>query len=132
MSAPEVLEFRPLARRDGEPAFDEAWQAELLALAYALSEKGVFSPTQWSEALGTELRQASARGEPDDQDTYYGAALTALERLIEKDGRISVEALAGRTEQWRRAYLNTPHGQPVELSAGANGTSARLLQPHHS
>jgi nitrile hydratase accessory protein len=131
LSAPEVPEIGPLVRREGEPAFAEAWQAELLALAYALSEKGVFSPAEWSEALGAELRQAAARGEPDDQATYYRAALAALERLIERDGRITAEALAGRTEQWRRAYLNTPHGQPVELSAGANDASARLPHPHH-
>ena len=126
MIAPEVLEIKPLARRDGEPAFDDAWQAELLALAYALSEKGVFTPTEWSEALGAELRQASARGEPDDQNTFYGAALSALEWLILRDGRVTVEALVGRTEQWRRAYLKTPHGKPVELSAGASDTRARL------
>jgi nitrile hydratase accessory protein len=121
-----MLEIKPLARRDGEPAFDDAWQAEVLALAYALSDKGVFTPTEWSEALGAELRQASASGEPDDQNTFYGAALSALERLILRDARVTVEALAGRTEQWRRAYLNTPHGKPVELSAGASDTSALL------
>ena len=97
MSAPEVSKIKPLVRRDGEPAF---------------------------EALGAELQRASARGEPDNQDTYYGAALSALERLIERDGRINMEVLAGRTEQWRRAYLHTPHGKPVALSAGANDTSA--------
>ena len=95
MIVPEMLEIKPLARRDGEPAFEDAWQAELLALAYALSDKGVFTPTEWSEALGAELRQASARGEPDDQNTFYGAALSALERLILRDGRVTVEALAG-------------------------------------
>jgi len=26
--------------------------------------------------------------------------------------------LAERVEAWRRAYLNAPHGRPVELSAG--------------
>ena len=124
MSAPEVAEIKPLVRRDGEPAFAEAWQAELLALGNALTEAGVFSPTEWSEALGAELQRASARGEPDDQNTYYGAALSALDRLIERDGRIKLEVLAGRTEQWRRAYLHTPHGKPVELSAGANDASA--------
>ena len=46
MSAPEVSKIKPLVRRDGEPAFDEAWQAELLALGNALTEAGVFSPTE--------------------------------------------------------------------------------------
>jgi nitrile hydratase accessory protein len=125
------MDIKPLARADGEPAFEEAWQAELLALAYALSEVGVFSPTEWSGTLGAELQRMSARGEPDDRDTYYRAALTAIEQLIAKDGRISVEVLADRTEQWRRSYLNTPHGKPVELSAGADDRPARPPHPHH-
>ncbi len=125
------MEIKPLARADGEPAFEEAWQAELLALAYALSERRVFSSTEWSETLGAELQRRSARGEADDRETYYRAALAALEQLIAGDGRISVEALAARTEDWRRAYLNTPHGKPVELSAGADDAAARRSHPHH-
>jgi hypothetical protein len=26
-------------------------------------------------------------------------------------------AIGGRRDEWRRAYLNTPHGQPVDLTA---------------
>jgi len=107
-----------LAARDGEPAFDEPWQAQVLALAFALAKVEVFTPGQWSDALGAELRRAADQGKPDDQDTYYNAALTALEGLIAADGRVSADGLSDRADQWRRAYLNTPHGQPVELSAG--------------
>lgn len=96
--------------------FEEAWQAEVLALAFALVEKGVFSRTEWSEALGVELRQSSLEGAPDNQDSYYGAAVRALERLLERDGRIGPATISQRSEQWRHAYLATPHGQPVELS----------------
>jgi nitrile hydratase accessory protein len=109
--------FAPLARHDGEPAFDEPWQAQVLAIAATLSDAGVFTPTIWSDTLGAELQRAYDRGEPDDHNTYYAAALAALEGLIASDGRISVEGLSDRVEDWRRAYLNTPHGQPVELSA---------------
>jgi nitrile hydratase accessory protein len=126
LSPPEALKIGPLARHDGGPAFEEAWQAELLALAHALADNGMFAPAAWSEALGAELQRASARGEPDDQATYYRAALAALERLIERDGRITAEALAHRTEQWRCAYLNTRHGRFVELPAGAANASGQL------
>lgn len=122
MSAFDTPEIGPLVRHDGGPAFEEAWQAELLALAFALSEKGVFSRTEWSEALGSALQQAASEGEPDDQGTYYRAALAALEKLLGRDGRIGPEATADRTEQWRRAYLATPHGQPVDLSASVGET----------
>lgn len=111
--------FAPLASRDGEPAFAEPWQAQVLALAFALTEEGVVSATDWSEALGAALRRAEAAGAPDDQDTYYAAALTALEQLTGAAG-ISGEVLAARVEAWRQAYLQTPHGEPVVLAAAAD------------
>jgi len=118
LSAPEELQLGPLAQRDGEPAFDEPWQAQVLGLAFTLAKAGLFTPAQWSDALGAELRAARDRGDPDDQGTYYDAALAALEGLIATDGRVTPDGLTARVEHWRRAYLNTPHGKPVELSAG--------------
>jgi nitrile hydratase accessory protein len=109
----------PLARQDAEPAFAEPWQAEVLALAFALSERGVFSTAGWSKTLGEELERAEAQGAPDDHETYYAAALAALERLVAQSGNVSGDTLSARTEAWRRAYLETPHGQPVELAAGS-------------
>ncbi len=120
MNADDEPHIGPLARHDDEPAFDEPWQAQVLALAFALTKVGVFTAVQWSDALGAELRGAAERGDPDDQTTYYAAALAALEGLIAADGRVSPDGLSSRTEQWRRAYLNTRHGNPVKLSAGLN------------
>jgi nitrile hydratase accessory protein len=113
------IAIAPLASRDGEPAFAEPWQVEVLALAMVLCERGAFSAGAWSEALGAELRRAEAAGGRDDHDTYYGAALAALERLLAGD--VSAAALADRAEEWRRAYRRTPHGQPVALAAKASG-----------
>ena len=117
-SAPEKSGFEPLKKEEGEPVFDEAWQAQVLALAYGLADRGVFSPAEWSETLGAELRKADAAGKPDDQHTYYAAALAALESLLERQEAIPEQLLDARVEEWRRAYLNTPHGEPVELAAG--------------
>lgn len=119
MSAPDAAEILPLASEDGEPTFAQPWQAQVLALAFALVEQGVLSPAAWSEALGAELRRTAAKGAPDDQETYYGAALAALEQLVTSADGITADALSTRLEQWRRAYRRTPHGQPVELAAGA-------------
>lgn len=110
----------PLARRDGEPAFDEPWQAQVMALAFELVERGVFTAVQWSEALGAELAARTAGGEADDPAGYYQAALAALESLLERAGGVPRAQLAERTEAWRRAYLATPHGEPVELGAQAS------------
>jgi nitrile hydratase accessory protein len=119
LSAPEAA-IAPLAGRDGEPTFAEPWQAEVLALAFALAERGVFSAAEWSKTLGAELRRAEARGASDDHENYYAAALAALERLLAGSGGITANALSRRTEEWRRAYLHTPHGQPVELAAAVH------------
>ncbi len=88
-----------------------------MALASNLIDQGVFSKFEWSDALGAELESAEARGDPDDAQTYYRSVLAALERLLASDGRVSTSNLGSRTEAWRRAYLNTPHGQPVVLTA---------------
>ena len=73
----------PLARHDGEPVFDEPWQAQVLALACNLVDRGVVSAGEWSTALGAELSRAQAGGAPDDARTYYRSVLAALETLRE-------------------------------------------------
>lgn len=115
MSGPDESAPGPLARRDDEPVFDEPWQAQVLALAFNLVEQGVFGNAEWSDALGAQLTAAADRGDPDDAQTYYRSALAALETLLAADGRITAKTLDARTEAWRQAYLDTPHGQPVEL-----------------
>ncbi len=117
MSESDSHALGPLARRDDEPVFDEPWQAQAMALASNLIDQGVFSNIEWSDALGAELESAEARGDCDDAQTYYRSVLAALERLLASDGRVSTSNLGSRTEAWRRAYLNTPHGQPVVLTA---------------
>jgi nitrile hydratase accessory protein len=116
LSPPDPDPIGPLVRRDGEPVFDEPWQAQALATALSLVEDGLFSREAWSEALGAELRRAEQAGAPDTAETYYQAVVATLERLVTDSGAASAEALAERRESWRRAYLETPHGQPVELS----------------
>jgi hypothetical protein len=51
-------------------------------------------------------------------ETYYNAVLSALETLLQRSGIVGAHEAATRKAQWERAYLNTPHGQPVELRAG--------------
>ncbi len=88
-----------------------------MGLAAQLLERGAFSNVEWSDALGEALRAAVARGEPDDPQTYYRSALEALQCLLARGGGVSREAMDERTEAWRRAYRNTPHGAPVVLDA---------------
>lgn len=107
---------KPLLDKDGDPVFDHAWQAEVLAMAFTLIEEGHFSNADWSNALGAELAGADAKGQTDDAETYYNAAVTALEGLLAGAGVPQAEQRE-RKDAWTRAYENTPHGQPVELGS---------------
>ncbi len=108
----------PLKCKDGDPIFDEPWQAQALAMADTLVQSGRIRRSDWAEALGAKLREAASEGRDDTTETYYRAVMSALESLLEYTGTIEGDEVGARQAQWRRAYLNTPHGQPVELVAG--------------
>jgi hypothetical protein len=107
----------PLQRKDADPTFDEAWQAQSLAIADALVGAGVVTSMDWAEALGFELQSAARAGATDNADTYYLAVLGAVEKLLRQIEIIGRDELDARVEAWRQAYLSTPHGKPVELRA---------------
>ena len=54
-------------------------------------------------------------GDPDLGDTYYEHWLKALEQLICAKRVLNVNDILDRKEEWRNAYLKTPHGTAVEL-----------------
>ena len=108
-----------LPRDAAGPVFAEPWEAQAFALAVHLVESGYFDRSEWAEALGEEIRAAQERGDPDRGGTYYRHWLSALERLCAAKGLAPRDAVLERTEEWRRAYLDTPHGEPVELPGGA-------------
>jgi nitrile hydratase accessory protein len=105
--------------------FAEPWQAHAFALAVRLSEAGCFTWPEWTAALSEQIQADQRGGDPDLGATYYHHWLGALERLCARKNLVNVESLLQRREQWRRAYLNTPHGQPVELTAAACGLAPR-------
>lgn len=110
MPAPDPL--APLARRDDDPVFEEAWQAQALGMADTLVQAGAFSAADWAAALGEAVR-----AEEDTTTGYYRAVLRALESLLDGAGTIPAPELETRRDAWARAYESTPHGQPVELKA---------------
>jgi nitrile hydratase accessory protein len=97
------------------PAFNEAWHAQVLALADTMVKAGHFSATDWAEALGAALKAAEAEGKPDTEETYYMCALSALERLSARQAGVSEAEQAERKRDWEAAYRRTPHGKPVLL-----------------
>ncbi len=107
--------LKPLADIDGDPVFDEPWQAQSLAIADSLVQRGLFSAQDWSAALGQALSEARTRNETDNHDTYYRCVISALESLIASSTDIDDLAMAQKRKDWESAYRATPHGQPVEL-----------------
>jgi nitrile hydratase accessory protein len=105
-----------LPRDQDGPVFREPWEAHAFALAVRLSEAGCFTWQEWTACLSAEIRAAQARGEPDLGHNYYHHWLAALERLCATRGLASVADMLRRKEEWREAYLHTPHGRPVTLS----------------
>jgi len=113
------LDRLPAIPRDEEgPVFREPWEAQVFALAVRLHERGLFGWDEWAAALAREIEAAQAAGDPDLGDTYYRHWSRALEKLLARKGAALPADIDRRTEEWRRAYLDTPHGEPVELDAG--------------
>ncbi len=106
--------FQP-TDQDG-PVFKEPWEAQAFGMVIALHGQGAFSWQEWAEQLSTQIYKAQQAGDPDLGDTYYTHWLQALEQLLVEKQITSQPEVLARTEEWRRAYLATPHGQAVELN----------------
>ncbi|MEM6577314.1 MAG: nitrile hydratase accessory protein [Pseudomonadota bacterium] len=94
--------------------FAEPWQASTLAMAAAMVREGRFSQAEWAAALGAALKEAEASGAADTDETYFLAALSALEQLSADSG-VDARKQANRKAAWEEAYRRTPHGEPVQL-----------------
>ena len=99
------------------PAFAEPWQARAFACAVELSRRGLYTWREWVQALGAEIARHPARPGEAPGEAYHRQWLAALETLAALKAVASAAELDARAEQWRRAYLNTPHGQAVKLEA---------------
>lgn len=95
-----------------EPTFSEPWQAQAFALTLALHERGLFTWSEWADALGAEIRRAGR----DGGEGYYQCWLSATERLAAAKGATTPAELDGRRAAWDRAVRATPHGEPIALS----------------
>lgn len=98
--------------RDTEgPIFAEPWQAQAFAMAMALRDAGVFTWSEWAQALGAEV----ARAGPGDDSRYWDHWLAALEALAVSKAAATPEALHALKHAWDRAARATPHGSPIQL-----------------
>jgi nitrile hydratase accessory protein len=107
------------AALDEGPGFAEPWQAQAFACALQLSRRGLFTWREWVDAFSAEIAAHPARFDESAEAAYYRQWLRTLEKLVGIKGAASAAEIDERAEQWRRAYLNTPHGQAVELTAAS-------------
>ena len=109
----------PGVPRDNDgPVFREPWEAQAFAMALALHQRGVFTWKEWAATLATEIKRAQAAGDPDTGETYYSHWLATLERLVAAKGVATSELLHRYRDAWDHAADRTPHGKPIELTAG--------------
>jgi nitrile hydratase accessory protein len=118
MSALDPLSLPDIPGVQADAVFLEPWHAEIFSLAVALSRKGAFTWSEWVEVFSSALREIHAEEGESAETTYYRRWLAALERIVAHRGLASCEEMAKRKEEWRRAYLRTPHGQPIALERG--------------
>ena len=106
----------PLTVTDGT-TFREPWQAKAFALVVLLHREGRFAWEDWVRTLATEIEASPQRADEDADQAYHRQFLAALESIAAATGMTSPDGMTRRTEAWRRAYLHTPHGQPVDLAS---------------
>lgn len=97
--------------------FAEPWQARAFAIAVIASRQGCFTWSEWTHALGRELRLASDPDPKTEGARYFDCWLLALQSLLLAKGAVGHAELHERKHAWEDAYRRTPHGKPVSLSA---------------
>jgi nitrile hydratase accessory protein len=98
-----------------DPVFQEPWEAQAFAMTLSLHQQGLFTWTEWAQALAEQIATAKAAGEADRGETYYQHWLAALEKLVIRKAASSVEELSRYRRAWHRAAERTPHGEAIEL-----------------
>jgi nitrile hydratase accessory protein len=113
-SGPSKIAGEPIngALPKDSPVFAEPWQAEAFAMVVALNERGLFSWSEWADALSAEVKSSDAA--PDGSD-YYERWLRALENLLAAKGVAGASEIDKLAAAWHRAAHATPHGKPILL-----------------
>jgi nitrile hydratase accessory protein len=119
IASSDLVETEALLREANSPAFAEPWMAHAFACTVQLSRQGIFTWSEWVEAFSAEIEVHPAQSDETSNAAYYRQWLAALETIVGLKGATSTAEINERQATWRQAYLNTPHGQPVELSHAA-------------
>lgn len=92
----DMDERTALPRKNGELVFEAPWEARAFGLAVALSEGGLYSWRDFSQALAAEIATAEQAGAAT---SYYERWLASLEKLVIAKGLMTDEELDAWTAQ---------------------------------
>lgn len=93
--------------------FPEPWAAEAFAMTVHLHERGLFTWSEWAEALSGEVHKP---GRAEDGSDYFDCWVAALSALLVGKGIADGETILALQRSWQRAAEATPHGRPIELA----------------
>lgn len=79
-------------------------------MTVALNEAGRFTWSEWAAVFGPKVQNVGADG-------YWQAWSEAFVALLEQLRIAETADIQTLTDQWQAAARQTPHGQPIELSA---------------
>jgi nitrile hydratase accessory protein len=98
---------------EGDPVFPEPWAAEAFAMTVHLHERGVFTWSEWAQALAHEVHKP---GRAPDGSDYFDCWVAALCAVLGEKAVADPDTLTALQHSWQRAAEATPHGQPIELA----------------
>lgn len=101
-----------------ELAFAEPWHAQVFAVTVALNEAGRFEWSEWANRFSKMLKRNGLSKELNGGNDYFHAWLETLEAFLAEMGDANPSDVAAVSLDWEKAYLTTPHGEPVHLSNG--------------
>lgn len=131
MDDPVSYETVQLPRDENGPVFDRPWQAQAFALTVELYKNGRFTWPEWVEIFSEEIKRSPALPGESVNDAYYRQWIAALEKMATSRNLVTEGDLPTRAEEWRQAYLNTPHGKPILLANALCGPAATHRTHHH-
>ena len=122
----------PLLGRTGPPSFAEPWHAQAFAAAVTLSHAGCFTWTEWVSAFAAEIAHArrNARAKTVRPPTF-GSGFRRSKGCSPSGVLMTAEEIGGTAEDWRRSYLRTPHGKPVNLRRNLPDIAMPEGDDHH-
>lgn len=108
--------------------FEHPWQAQVFSLIVYLHQAGQFSWKAWVDVFSDEIKAGPMQEHESINDAYYRQWVSAAEKMLLSLELTGEQDIARRTDEWRQAYLNTPHGMPVVL---ASAICAPAHDHHH-